>query len=360
MKWKYRDIDFVDDVDNRNLLHNERIMIPLLNAVSTSILLVFIVFVSCSGVETTMNAIDEDVHIKTEDTRLFANLRSVDSLSPVLIYLHGGPGSPLGIPIFKAYAGHHLEQDFIIVYLHQRGIMKSDRVADSTHTISNYVRDIHHVVNYLKSRFKDREVFMIGHSWGGLLAYLYQMEYENEVDRFVTVCSPLNVNSMIYGRIDMMMQWASETDNQLALDELGILKTGFSEEIPGNSEVLKKWMTRAYGGWHRNLDMKRVNMTIDYEENLSEWLEDQKHIESLLLEEILKINLSGAVHRLFTPLLCIAGKEDTNSPWYILKEELEGYGGTKEFRLFENSHHMVFIDEEKLFVETVTDFLKSE
>jgi len=175
--------------------------------------------------------------LKIEEVK--ANIRSKDSSLPVLIFLHGGPGSPLGVPIFKAYAGHQLEKDFIVVYLHQRGIMKSERVADSTHTITNYVRDIHHVVSYLKNRFKGHEIFLLGHSWGGLISYIYQLEYKNEVDKFVAACSPLNVKSMIYGRINMMIQWASTTNNQQAHDELILLKDKPLNELKDDSKLLK-------------------------------------------------------------------------------------------------------------------------
>lgn len=345
---------------NENIRQIKIGRIRINDVLSTSVLLVFIVSVSCSLGKPSNYALDEDVYIKTEDTKLFANIRSKDNNLPVLLYLHGGPGNPLGVPLFKAYAGYKLEKDFIVVYLHQRGIMKSERVADSSHTITNYIRDIHHVIEYLKNRFKGHKIFLLGHSWGGLLSYLYLLTYKNEVDKFIAVCSPLNLKSMTYGRIDMMLQWASSTNNQVAMDELSLLNGKPFKEIIEDAKVMTKWMSKAYGGWHRNLNINRVNEAVDYEENFPDWLNDQKNIELLLIDEILDINLTDSISRIFTPMLCIAGKEDTDAPWYILKEELENYGGDKTFRLFEKSHHMVFIDEEQLFVETVTEFLKAE
>ncbi len=105
----------------------------------------------------------------------------------------------------------------MVVYLHQSGIMKSERIADCAHSVTNYVKDIHHVVSNLKNRFKGQEIFQLGHSWGGIISYLYLLEYENEVDKFVAVCTPLNSNTMLNGRIEMMIQWASNTDNQQAI-----------------------------------------------------------------------------------------------------------------------------------------------
>ena len=71
--------------------------------------------------------IDQEVFINTDDTQLFAHIRGADSLAPILLYLHGGPGSPMGVPILKAYAGPELAKHFILVYLHQRGIPAEQR-----------------------------------------------------------------------------------------------------------------------------------------------------------------------------------------------------------------------------------------
>lgn len=300
--------------------------------------------------------VDDKVFIQAKDTKLFAHIKGNNNKSPVLIYLHGGPGSPLGVPIFKAYTGHKLEQEFVVVYLHQRGIMKSERVDMEKHTISKYVEDVHHVVNYVKNRFDDREIFLIGHSWGGILSYLYLLSYPNETDRLITVCTPVNAKTLLSDRIKVLLQWASENNIQEAVEELGRLKNKSPEAVRNESEILKKWMTKAYGGWHRNLDITKVNGAIDYENKISEWMKEQKQIEDAMIEDILRIDLRDSVRQITIPLLCIAGQYDTNAPWQAIKRDIKNFGGEITFTLFENSHHMVFIDEEELFIETVVNF----
>jgi len=343
-----------------DIQYKNKLKMTLINIMLTSIAMVSISSASCSTREASNIAINEDVYINAEGTKLFANIRGDNSSSPILLYLHGGPGSPLGIPIFKAYSGHQLEKNFMVVYLHQRGIMNSARIPDSAHTVSNYVKDIHHVVSYLKGLYKGQEIFLLGHSWGGFISYMYLLEYENEIDKFVAVCAPLNSRTMLNGRIEMILQWAKNTNNQQAVNEIKTLHDKPISLSKDDSEILVKWMSKAYGGWNRNLNMTKVNDAIDYEENIPAWLKEQKHIESILIEEILSINLTDSISNLHTPLLCLAGKEDTDVPWYIVKEEFENYAGPKKFILFENSHHMVFIDEEELFVETVTNYLKGK
>lgn len=327
------------------------------------IFLVLLWFVSsnagtCQPGRTSQVPVNDEVYIATGDTELFANIRGKDSASPILLYLHGGPGSPLGVPILKAYSGPQLENHFLVVYLHQRGIMKSKRVSDSKHRIPNYVKDVHYVVNFLKKKFNNRDIYLMGHSWGGLLSYLYLIEYQDDIQKIITICTPLDVELSIKERINMMLIWAKDTNNAEAIEELSDLQDKSLSDIEKKSEILEKWMTRAYGGWSRNLSVKRIDTAVDYEDRFPLWLKEQKHIEELLIDEILGINLINDVKNIAIPMLCIAGIEDTSIPWTVVKNGFDHYGGEKIFVLFEKSHHMVFIDEEELFVGTVLNFLK--
>jgi len=308
----------------------------------------------------TLPQVNEQVLIDVEDAKLYAEIRGADKSAPLLLYLHGGPGSPLGVPIFRAYGGHLLEDHFIVVYLHQRGIMKSPRLPDSSHSVDKYVDDVHRVVEYLGRRFPGREVFMLGHSWGGVLAYLYLSSYPSGVNKLVTVSTPVDVESMIHGRVEMILQWARETGNNEAIRDLSPLRDKSVLDDPEAFEILAEWTPLAYGGWARNLSGNRVDAAVDYEDSIPVWLPEQKHIEELLLTEVLHLDLRDELTKIDIPLLCIVGGEDVDVPWYLVQEEIKDYGGHVDFRIFEGSHHMPFIDEEVRFVETVVQFLNPE
>jgi pimeloyl-ACP methyl ester carboxylesterase len=303
------------------------------------------------------SGVDEQVLIDVGDTRLFADIRGSEMDAPLLLYLHGGPGSPLGVPVFRAYAGRLLEDEFIVMYLHQRGIMKSQRVPDKSHQVSLYVSDVHHVVQFARRTFANRPVFVLGHSWGGLLALLYLTDHPGGVEKLVAVSTPVVVDSMVRERLAMTLRWAEETGAEEAMRDLLPLKGKAPGDSPEEFEILGKWSARAYGGWARNMSRRRIDEAIDFEESLPQWLGEQKHIEELLGDELLAIDLSDDLGSINVPLLCITGRDDVDVPWYLVQKEFEAYGGAKQFKVFENSHHMPFIDEEDLFVETVVGFL---
>lgn len=312
-------------------------------------------FISLSG-----GSIDEKLHIPTADTGLYAEIRGRDSGAPVLLYLHGGPANPFGILTFMAYSGPLLEKRFIVVYLQQRGIMRSARVPDNTHTLENYVSDVDHVVRYLKERFAGRDIHVLGHSWGGMLAYLYLLEHEGDVRKLVAACAPLGVEDIMRARYDMTLEWAKVTGNGEAVEELSGLDLSRITEDIGQFSILGKWSSKAYGGMMRNVSQKRIDEATEDEQMIGQWLQESGGVGDIMFAELMSVNLTEKVKGLSTPLLVIAGEEDADSPWRVLEREMEDYGGDKRFLLLEKSHHLVYVDREEEFTEAVVEFLTED
>lgn len=92
--------------------------------------------------------------------------------NPVLLFLAGGPGgSEIG-----AMRNHlsELEQHFTVVTWDQRGAGKSYAELDSTDTITldGYVDDTIEVTDYLRDRFEQDQIYVLGQSWGTTLGVL--------------------------------------------------------------------------------------------------------------------------------------------------------------------------------------------
>ncbi|HYL99005.1 MAG TPA: alpha/beta hydrolase [Blastocatellia bacterium] len=95
----------------------------------------------------------ETTFVESNGAKLFIEMRGPANKTPILLYLHGGPGNALGIVAFRAYVGPELESKYLVVYLHQRGVIGSPAVRDSSQTITNHVSDVRHIVEYLRKRF---------------------------------------------------------------------------------------------------------------------------------------------------------------------------------------------------------------
>ncbi len=91
---------------------------------------------------------------------------------PVLLYLSGGPGqSDLG---WSRVYFSELTQHFVVVGWDQRGAGKSYAALDptSTWTLEQAVSDTVELTNYLRARFDEDKIYLMGESWGSVLGVL--------------------------------------------------------------------------------------------------------------------------------------------------------------------------------------------
>lgn len=99
-------------------------------------------------------------------------LRGVSAAAPVLLFLEGGPG---GTAIGRIRnSGTDLEQDFVVATWDQRGTGKSYDTLEprSTLTVEQMVEDTLAVTRYLRDRFDEEKVYLVGSSWGTIIGVL--------------------------------------------------------------------------------------------------------------------------------------------------------------------------------------------
>lgn len=99
-------------------------------------------------------------------------IQSENIENPVLLFLHGGPGSP-EIAFTEQYPAG-LEKMFTICWWEQRGSgMSYNRsITKQEMTIEQMISDTVEVVHYLRKRFNKEKVYIMGHSWGSFLGVL--------------------------------------------------------------------------------------------------------------------------------------------------------------------------------------------
>jgi pimeloyl-ACP methyl ester carboxylesterase len=98
----------------------------------------------------------------------WVSIRGKDVDKPVLLFLAGGPGGSQLITERRALAG--LEDHFVVVNWEQPGAGKSfDAVDRSALTPERYASDGIALVEYLRERFDEDKVYLLGESWGSAL-----------------------------------------------------------------------------------------------------------------------------------------------------------------------------------------------
>jgi pimeloyl-ACP methyl ester carboxylesterase len=150
------------------------------------------------------------VTIGDHDQTMMIRGRSVDN--PVLLYLTGGPG---GTDMGAIRRDVTLEQDFTVVAWDQRGAGKSYGTLDPTDTFTTnqLVADTVEVTNYLRDRFDQDKIYLVGQSWGSTLGVLAAQQHPELYHAFVGVGQMVSQRETDIMFWEDTLAWAEATAN---------------------------------------------------------------------------------------------------------------------------------------------------
>ena len=142
------------------------------------------------------------------DQTMMIRGRSVDN--PVLLYLTGGPG---GTDIGAIRRDVTLEQGFTVVAWDQRGAGKSYSALDPTNTFTTnqLISDTVQVTNYLRDRFGEDKIYLVGQSWGSTLGVLAAQQHPELYHAFVGVGQMVSQRETDIMFWEDTLAWAEET-----------------------------------------------------------------------------------------------------------------------------------------------------
>ena len=158
------------------------------------------------------------VEANGHDLALIIRGHSTDN--PVLLFLAGGPGGSEMGSMRNHLPG--LEEHFTVVTWDQRGAGKSYPALDPTDTITpeGYLDDTIVVTDYLRERFDQDRIYLLGQSWGTTLGIWAIQERPELYRAFVgagQMVSQLATDRIIYRDT---LAWARENGNDALAEEL--------------------------------------------------------------------------------------------------------------------------------------------
>lgn len=132
----------------------------------------------------------EQVRLGGVDQWLLLRGRSLHN--PLLLYLSGGPGGSE-----LAWVRHFnapLEEHFLVAQWDQRGAARSYAARKDREglTVEQFVSDASELLELLTSRFSQRKVFVVGHSWGSILGVLLAQRRPERIHAYVGTGQQVN------------------------------------------------------------------------------------------------------------------------------------------------------------------------
>lgn len=165
--------------------------------------------------------IEEYVSINNIEQYLFHSGTKYDN--PVMLYLHGGPGSPESI---FAYAFQEKWEDiFTVVHYDQRGSGKTlTKNPDKYPTIDLLIKDLYETIQYLKKKYNKEKIVLLGHSWGSVLGSTFIKQYPEEVVYYIGVGQVINMleNERVgYEKVKELIIQANDKKSLKKLEVIG-------------------------------------------------------------------------------------------------------------------------------------------
>lgn len=134
-----------------------------------------------------------NLHVLTSDSvSLFVNKAGKGT---TCIFVHGGPGA--WSKSFEELGGSVLEQKLTMYYFDQRGCGRSASPANNDYSPERMVEDI----ETIRKQAGETKVYLIAHSFGGVLALKYAEKYPEHVKGLIMLNATLYVDNSLLNQI---------------------------------------------------------------------------------------------------------------------------------------------------------------
>ncbi|HSL45348.1 MAG TPA: alpha/beta hydrolase [Anaerolineales bacterium] len=281
-------------------------------------------------------------------------IRAQDASNPVLLWLHGGPGAAQ-MSVARHFNGA-LEEHFVVVHWDQRGAGKSNPIDfdASSMTFNQYLNDAHELTLYLKERFGQDKIYLVGHSWGSQLGIHLVRMYPQDYYAYVGVSQVVNsVRAQEIG-YDWLEKQVATVDERTDLGMLG------QPPFRGHDRFVRyiQWIDR-YGGVFDVSFAELAWVTFRSPEyNLRDafhWLRGSTRGSGPMWEspEYQEFDALRDIPRLEIPVYFFSGRRDYNTPLVLVEayfEVLDAPRG-KQLVVFDASAHTPFIGQPQKFNE---------
>jgi len=270
-----------------------------------------------------------------------------------LMILHGGPGAshdyflPYLLPLMR----HHR-----VVFIDERGSGQSQKLENpSGYTIENMVEDVEAVRQALGLG----KISLLGHSYGGALAQAYALKYQRNLSHLILASTWSSTVAMNQVFVRMKQNMTPELRNRIdKLEAEGLFGHGKDYE---KNRYTNNYMIAAWGeGYFPYVYHNRPDPNYDpIEQGKTSWDLYREmwgeHGEFVIDGNLKTVEYIDRLPNIKVPTLIIVGDHDECDP--SLSKTMHSKIAGSKLVILPSSGHMTFVDQPKMFLEAVDQFL---
>ena len=313
------------------------------------------------------NSIAELVEVELNGRKQWISLRAWDRDNPVLLFLAGGPGGTQMAAVRHELA--ELEKHFVVVNWDQPGAGKSynaDKIRNIT--AQTYIEDGRALTEYLKERFGQEKIYLVGESWGSALGIFLASRYPESYHGFIGTGQMIAFAET--ERIDYAtaMQIAEQKGDTALVAKLRAngAPPYYGSDVTWKSAVYLNYLNNAMAR-QPGIQNPGYNTLRDLASSEYGLLDKINFVRGIVntfnhvYQQLYEIDLRTGYTKLDVPVYFFLGRYDLNAPT-VLVEEYEQLleAPKKEIVWFEHSGHNPWINERDKFArEVIACFLES-
>lgn len=268
------------------------------------------------------------------------------SNAPIIIYLHGGPGSP--VPFCAGSRGlfPEITNHFIMVYWDQLGCGMNDYPIDDTFSIDSYTQMTVDLITAVRSDFPENPINLFGVSWGSILAANAAVRMPELLNRIVVygqVTKDLFFNKEVF---DALEKARLNGKDQEKLEHLKTVHSIGQKEIIAMAGLIRSHTEGYQAKKGGKTPMGRIIFGLLTSPDYT--MKDFKAVavngtrkNQSLFQELIHLDLRSTLARITVPYLIMQGDTDiVTSTRFIESFVRESGNDNLRFGLVKNSGHM--------------------
>lgn len=286
-------------------------------------------------------------------------IRGKSLQNPILLILHGGPGTP-SMP-FAHVSDRALEEKYIVVHWDQRGAGKSydKKIKSDTLEIETYLSYTSELIQYLRERFNKEKIFLLGHSWGSYLGIMTAYRHPELLHAYIGMGQVINMPEAEQISYQYTLEKAKQANKKKAIRQLEKIGT---PPYHNHKELLteRKWLSIYKGLVYNCSLLKTVGYSMkapgySFGDHIKEMKGRSLLLSKLWLEFQTK-DVSRLIKEFKIPVYFMEGRHDYCVPSSLVETFVKDVKAPhKEIIWFENSAHLMNIEETELYQEVLLE-----
>ncbi|AME06661.1 alpha/beta hydrolase [Bacillus siamensis] len=285
-----------------------------------------------------------------------------DRSNPLLLFLHGGPGTPQ-IGYARKYQ-KKLEEHFTVVNWDQRGagLSYSKDIPESSMTLDQLTADTIHLTERLCKQFGRQKVYIAGYSWGSVLALHVLQKRSDLYYAYIGISQVVNIQKEEAEAYRQLTAWSRERKHRLLQKTLDFIGAPPWDGQVQRSLFLLCIEMKGGGFTHNPIGALKAGGRMLFGEPYGvrgSFLAARGQMFSLkhLWEDLIFFDAGKSVSSIEIPCCFMSGKFDLTVPGTTSYEYYQKVEAPyKEWHWFENSAHSPHLEEPDRFAEVVSRF----